>query len=203
MREWDSDRILRAVGGEPDLLSGGPPCQSWSQAGVQRGLWDPRGLLLHDFVERALDVRPRFLILENVVGLRGAPIRRPPRGQRPSHPEEGVRQRARVRGRGAAEVGGVAAGGRRPLLGGLRHRSVEAQAHRGGEPRRGAPWGRRPRPRGDRPPDPRGRRGAAPTPHAVGRHRGGAGGPPHPLLPPARAHHGVHPGGGRLAGSPG
>jgi DNA (cytosine-5)-methyltransferase 1 len=53
----------------PDLLAGGPPCQPWSSAGLQKGLKDERGDLLHEFIRIAAELNPRFIFFENVRGL--------------------------------------------------------------------------------------------------------------------------------------
>lgn len=54
---------------EHDLLLAGFPCQSYSIAGLRRGLDDPRGKLFLDII-RFLDHRhPKMFILENVKGL--------------------------------------------------------------------------------------------------------------------------------------
>ena len=53
----------------PDVLVGGPPCQTFSSAGSQRALADPRGLLFHDFVRIADELRPKLILFENVRGL--------------------------------------------------------------------------------------------------------------------------------------
>lgn len=53
----------------PDLLAGGPPCQPWSSAGLQRGLHDPRGQLIVEMLRLVQDLRPRFVLMENVRGL--------------------------------------------------------------------------------------------------------------------------------------
>lgn len=53
----------------PDVLVGGPPCQPFSSAGKQRGLSDPRGQLFLEFVRLADELRPRFILFENVRGL--------------------------------------------------------------------------------------------------------------------------------------
>lgn len=53
----------------PDLLAGGPPCQPFSSAGRMKGLSDPRGRLFHEFVRLADELRPRFVLFENVAGL--------------------------------------------------------------------------------------------------------------------------------------
>lgn len=52
-----------------DVLVAGFPCQSFSIAGKQRGLSDPRGHLFYE-IGRFIDVhRPRFVFLENVPNL--------------------------------------------------------------------------------------------------------------------------------------
>ncbi|SEH35982.1 DNA cytosine methyltransferase [Magnetospirillum fulvum] len=55
--------------GDVTLLAGGPPCQSWSSAGHQKGFEDPRGQLFADFVRLAGEMDVRWLLFENVRGL--------------------------------------------------------------------------------------------------------------------------------------
>lgn len=55
--------------GELDLLFGGPPCQSFSLAGKQRGLDDERGLLLFEIIRFANEMQPKVIFLEQVKGL--------------------------------------------------------------------------------------------------------------------------------------
>lgn len=52
-----------------DLLTGGVPCQSFSQAGLRKGLEDPRGDLIIKFIEILNLVRPKLFMIENVKGL--------------------------------------------------------------------------------------------------------------------------------------
>jgi len=52
-----------------DLLTGGVPCQSFSQAGLRKGLDDPRGDLMIKFIEILNLVRPKLFMIENVKGL--------------------------------------------------------------------------------------------------------------------------------------
>jgi len=52
-----------------DLLFGGPPCQSFSLIGKQRGLNDERGLLLFEIIRFANILRPKVILLEQVKGL--------------------------------------------------------------------------------------------------------------------------------------
>jgi DNA (cytosine-5)-methyltransferase 1 len=52
-----------------DGIIGGPPCQSWSEAGTLRGIQDKRGQLFFDFI-RILDAKqPKFFLAENVSGM--------------------------------------------------------------------------------------------------------------------------------------
>jgi DNA (cytosine-5)-methyltransferase 1 len=55
--------------GKVDLLTGGVPCQSFSQAGSRKGLNDPRGDLMMKFVEIRNVVQPKLFMIENVKGL--------------------------------------------------------------------------------------------------------------------------------------
>ncbi|MDD5699290.1 MAG: DNA cytosine methyltransferase, partial [Victivallaceae bacterium] len=55
--------------GEIDLLIGGVPCQSWSVAGLRKGLDDPRGNLALEFARLAHRLKTRWFCLENVLGL--------------------------------------------------------------------------------------------------------------------------------------
>jgi DNA (cytosine-5)-methyltransferase 1 len=51
-----------------DVLVGGPPCQSFSIAGLRGGLADPRGNLTLRWVQVIHAVRPRYAVTENVPG---------------------------------------------------------------------------------------------------------------------------------------
>ena len=52
-----------------DVLVGGTPCQSFSIAGLRKGLADPRGGLALTFLEIAARYRPRWILWENVPGV--------------------------------------------------------------------------------------------------------------------------------------
>ena len=54
-----------------DLVYGGPPCQAFSQAGKQRGVDDPRGQLIGEFLRYIESIQPRYFVMENVQGLAG------------------------------------------------------------------------------------------------------------------------------------
>ena len=55
--------------GTIDLLVGGTPCQSFSVAGLRKGLDDPRGNLMLTYLAIARKHRPRWLVWENVPGV--------------------------------------------------------------------------------------------------------------------------------------
>ena len=52
-----------------DLLVGGTPCQSFSVAGLRKGLDDPRGNLMLTFLSIADKLRPKWIVWENVPGV--------------------------------------------------------------------------------------------------------------------------------------
>lgn len=52
-----------------DGIIGGPPCQSWSEAGSLRGINDERGQLFFDYIRILKKVQPKFFLAENVSGM--------------------------------------------------------------------------------------------------------------------------------------
>ncbi|MDY6940544.1 MAG: DNA cytosine methyltransferase [Cyanobacteriota bacterium] len=52
-----------------DGIIGGPPCQSWSEAGALRGIADLRGQLFFEFIRILQDKQPLFFLAENVSGM--------------------------------------------------------------------------------------------------------------------------------------
>jgi DNA (cytosine-5)-methyltransferase 1 len=60
---------LEEFRGKVDVLTGGVPCQAFSQAGERRGLEDPRGQLIVDFNRLVIECEPKILMVENVKGL--------------------------------------------------------------------------------------------------------------------------------------
>lgn len=52
-----------------DLLVGGFPCQSFSIAGARKGFDDTRGTLFFEIARIASVKKPKYLFLENVLGL--------------------------------------------------------------------------------------------------------------------------------------
>lgn len=68
----DFSRITRSQSAGIDLLVGGTPCQSFSVAGLRRGLDDARGALALEFLRLADQARPRWIVWENVPGVLSA-----------------------------------------------------------------------------------------------------------------------------------
>ena len=55
--------------GEIDGIIGGPPCQSWSEAGSLKGINDPIGKLFFDYIRLLKEFKPKFFLAENVSGM--------------------------------------------------------------------------------------------------------------------------------------
>ena len=62
--------------GKCDLIIGGSPCQSFSIAGLRKGLADPRGNLMLEYLRACDAVNPEWIIWENVPGVLSADNRR-------------------------------------------------------------------------------------------------------------------------------
>jgi DNA (cytosine-5)-methyltransferase 1 len=58
--------------GPIDVLVGGTPCQSFSVAGLRGGVEDARGNLALEYLRLADRLRPRWLVWENVPGVRSS-----------------------------------------------------------------------------------------------------------------------------------
>ena len=50
-------------------IIGGPPCQSWSEAGSLKGIEDARGQLFFEYIRILNDKKPLFFVAENVSGM--------------------------------------------------------------------------------------------------------------------------------------
>lgn len=95
--EYNASKI-RAFAGlgakdDIDLIVGGPPCQAFSTAGKREGFQDHRGNVFLTFIDRILELRPKYAVIENVRGLLSAPLSHRPHERRglgfpPLTPEE-------------------------------------------------------------------------------------------------------------------
>jgi DNA (cytosine-5)-methyltransferase 1 len=64
IRKINPDEIPNSLG-----FIGGPPCQSWSEAGALRGINDSRGQLFFDYIRLIQAKQPVFFVAENVSGI--------------------------------------------------------------------------------------------------------------------------------------
>ena len=53
-------------------IIGGPPCQSWSEAGTLKGIADERGQLFYEYIRILKATQPLFFVAENVSGMLAA-----------------------------------------------------------------------------------------------------------------------------------
>lgn len=75
--EWTRDDITttvtdaewRELRGKVDIICGGFPCQAFSVAGKRQGFNDTRGTMFFEIARAAKEIKPQYLLLENVKGL--------------------------------------------------------------------------------------------------------------------------------------
>ena len=60
---------FRKLRGKVDIICGGFPCQAFSIAGKQLGFEDARGTLFYEIARATKEIKPRYLLLENVRNL--------------------------------------------------------------------------------------------------------------------------------------
>ena len=65
----DTADVRKTIGGTPDIIIGGPPCQPFSVAGKQQATKDPLGILYRDYIRHVADLGPEIVVMENVYGL--------------------------------------------------------------------------------------------------------------------------------------
>ena len=65
-----------------DLIMGGPPCQAFSTAGKRKGFQDSRGNVFLKYIDLALELSPKYIVIENVRGLLSCPMEHRPHDQR-------------------------------------------------------------------------------------------------------------------------
>lgn len=69
VRKVTKEDIEQFITGEVDGIIGGPPCQSWSEAGSLKGIKDSRGQLFFDYIRILEEFKPKFFLAENVRGM--------------------------------------------------------------------------------------------------------------------------------------
>lgn len=69
IRNIKKEDIIKIFDGEIDGIIGGPPCQSWSEAGSLKGIEDARGQLFFDYIRLLTELKPKFFLAENVSGM--------------------------------------------------------------------------------------------------------------------------------------
>lgn len=71
IKNLTGELVLDALGlepGEVTAVTGGPPCQGFSQSG-KRDVMDPRNSLIFEFARLVCEIQPMTFVMENVVGL--------------------------------------------------------------------------------------------------------------------------------------
>ena len=72
IRNYTAQNLVRLSGTQKkDIFAivGGPPCQAFSSAGKRLGLSDERGNVFITFLEIIDDIKPPFVVIENVRGM--------------------------------------------------------------------------------------------------------------------------------------
>ena len=64
-----TNEAFRKLRGKVDVICGGFPCQAFSIAGKQLGFEDTRGTLFYEIARATKEIKPRYLLLENVRNL--------------------------------------------------------------------------------------------------------------------------------------
>ena len=82
IRDYSATEIREKAGlsssDDIDLIIGGPPCQAFSSAGKRQGFNDERGNVFLTFIDLIAELRPKFVVIENVRGLLSAPLTHKP-----------------------------------------------------------------------------------------------------------------------------
>jgi DNA (cytosine-5)-methyltransferase 1 len=86
INNYEPDDILEAARltsqDDIDLIVGGPPCQAFSTAGKRKAFHDDRGNVFLKYLDLALSLKPKYLVIENVRGLLSCPLKYKPRDQK-------------------------------------------------------------------------------------------------------------------------
>ncbi|MDN4469433.1 DNA cytosine methyltransferase [Gordonibacter sp. RACS_AR68] len=74
---YSADDVLSLTGlerGKVDIMFGGPPCQAFSTAGARRAFDDARGNVFLKYLDLAAEIKPTYVVIENVRGLLSTPF---------------------------------------------------------------------------------------------------------------------------------
>ncbi|EIA0904221.1 DNA cytosine methyltransferase [Vibrio parahaemolyticus] len=86
IRDYTAQSIMESaglqLGDRVDLIVGGPPCQAFSTAGKRKSFEDERGNVFLKFIDVAMEIKPEYLVIENVRGLLSSPLKHRPHNQR-------------------------------------------------------------------------------------------------------------------------
>ena len=72
IRKMSAAHLLKEanITGQIDIVLGGPPCQAFSVFGQRKGMQDPRGNLVWEYLRIIKEVKPKAFLFENVAGLK-------------------------------------------------------------------------------------------------------------------------------------
>lgn len=92
INDYSAEEVLSYAGlskaDDVDLIMGGPPCQAFSTAGKRNAFNDDRGNAFLAYLDIALAIRPKYLVIENVRGLLSCPMSHRPHTMRgPDFPD--------------------------------------------------------------------------------------------------------------------
>lgn len=86
INSFSADKVRQEAGlskeDDIDLVVGGPPCQAFSTAGKRQAFNDDRGNVFLKYLDLALELKPKYIVIENVRGLLSAPMEHRPHNQR-------------------------------------------------------------------------------------------------------------------------
>lgn len=76
--QYEAEQILTMAGLQTgqkvDIMFGGPPCQAFSTAGARRAFNDSRGNVFLRYLDLASQIKPTYVVIENVRGLLSTPF---------------------------------------------------------------------------------------------------------------------------------
>lgn len=78
INNYSAESVMNAaglkLGDRVDVIFGGPPCQAFSTAGARRAFDDARGNVFLKYIEIVSQIKPSYVVIENVRGLLSAPF---------------------------------------------------------------------------------------------------------------------------------